>query len=153
MLENAENGIQSWLDLQCQLLVGTRQAVVLFGGPGIGPVLPAATWPKAVASSPALSNAAASALHQGRIVVRAKDSAPVAARQKGDIVAVPILRDKDLVGVVSVELEERSPSEQQVAAKMLARNTVWLNLLMRKNSGADDTPALAVVDLSGKLPE
>lgn len=147
MLKNAENGIQSWLDLQCQLLVGTRQAVVLLGDPGDGPVLPAATWPEGVISTPALSNAAASALHQRRIVVRAKESAPVAAGQKGDIVAVPILRDANLVGVVTVEFTQRSQSEQQVAAKTLARNTVWLDLLMHKKSTADDSPALAVVDL------
>jgi len=147
MLNNAANLIQSWLDLQCQLLVGSRRAIVLLGDPRAGPVLPAATWPDAAASTPGLSNAAASALQQRRIVVRAKDSAPEAAQQKGDIIAVPILREKELAGVVTVEFTARPQIEQRAAAKTLAQNTVWLELLMREKSAADDSPALAVVDL------
>ena len=152
MLKDAENVIQSWLDLQCQLLVGSRRAIVLLGDPGAGPLLTVATWPDAAASTPGLSNAAASALQQRRIIVRAKESAPEAAEQKGDIVAVPILRDKqqqerELLGVVAVELTERSQTAQREAAKTLAQNTVWLELLMREKSATDDLPALAVVDL------
>lgn len=152
MLKDAENVIQSWLDLQCQLLVGSLRAIVLLGDPGAGPVLTAATWPDAAASTPGLSNAAASTLQQRRITVRARESAPQAVEQKGDIIAVPILRDKqgqerELLGVVTVELTERPQIEQREAAKTLARNTLWLELLMREKSVADDSPALAVVDL------
>ena len=153
MDKDTEDVIQSWLDLQCQLLVGSQRAIVLLGDPGAGPVLPAATWPDVAAPTPGLSNAAASALQQRRIVVRAKDSAPEAARQEGDIVAVPILREQELVGVVAVELTGRPEIEQQAAAKTLARNTVWLELLMRNKPAADDSPALAVVDLVAQCVE
>ncbi|TDJ41897.1 MAG: efflux RND transporter periplasmic adaptor subunit [Gammaproteobacteria bacterium] len=147
MHKDAENVIQSWLDLQCQLLVGSRRAIVLLGDPGTGPVLPAATWPESEASTPGLSNAAASALQQRRIITRAKDSAPQAIQQQGDIVAVPILRDKELIGVVTVEFTGRTQVEQQAVAKTLAHNTVWLELLMREKPATDDSPALAVIDL------
>ena len=152
MLKDAENVIQSWLDLQCQLLVGSRRAIVLLGDPGAGPLLTVATWPDAAASTPGLSNAAASTLQQRRITVRARESAPQAVEQKGDIIAVPILRDRqgqerELLGVVTVELTERPQIEQREAAKTLARNTLWLELLMREKSVTDDSPALAVVDL------
>ena len=151
MHKDPENVIQSWLDLQCQLLVGAQRATVLLGDPGAGPVLPAATWPRSAASTPGLSNAAAAALQQRRIIVRAKDSAPQAIAQQGDIVAVPILREKlrehDLVGVAAIEFTARPQTGRQAAAKTLARNTVWLELLMRETPAADDSPALAVVDL------
>ena len=146
MLKDTENGIQAWLELQCELLGGLRQAVVLLGDPRSGPVLPAANWPDATTSSPGLSNAAASALQQRRIVVRAKESAPAAVRQEGDIAAVPILREQELVGVVAAEFTGRSHTVQK-AVKMLAQNTVWLELLMRGKTAADDSPARAVIDL------
>ena len=147
MLKDGNNVIQSWLELQCQLLTGSQRAVVLLGDPGAGPVLPAAVWPDATASTPGLSNAAAAALQRRRIVVRAKDSAPEAVRQQGDILAVPILREQTLIGVVTVEVSERQPSQQQAAAKALARNTVWLELLLREKPAADDSPLLTVIDL------
>lgn len=147
MLKDTENGIQAWLELQCQLIVGLRQAVVLLGDPRCGPVLPAANWPDATTSSPGLSNAAASALQQRRIVVRAKESAPAAVCQEGDIAAVPILRDQELVGVVAAEFTGGLQSQQQKTVKMLAQNTVWLELLMRSKTAADDSPARAVIDL------
>jgi multidrug resistance efflux pump len=147
MHKDAENVIQSWLDLQCQLLVGAQRATVLLGDPGAGPILPAATWPESAASTPGLSNAAASALRQRRIIVRPKDSAPHAIEQQGDVVAVPILRENELIGVVTIEFTERAQTAQQAVAKTLARNTVWLELLMRGSPAADDSPALAVIDL------
>jgi multidrug resistance efflux pump len=147
MHKDAENVIQSWLDLQCQLLVGAQRATVLLGDPGAGPILPAATWPESAASTPGLSNAAASALRQRRIIVRPKDSAPQAIEQQGDIVAVPILRENESIGVVTIEFTERAQTAQQAVVKTLARNTVWLELLMRGSPAADDSPALAVIDL------
>ena len=147
MQGDANNAIQSWLDLQCQLLVGLQRAIVVLGDPRAGAVTPAAQWPEGAPPTPALSNAAASALQQRRFVVRAKDSAPPAAQQQGDIIAVPILRDENLVGVVTVELSGRRESEQRAAAKLLAHNTVWLELLMRGHSATDESPALAIVDL------
>ena len=147
MLKDGNNLIQSWLELQCQLLVGLQRAVVLLGAPGGGSVLPAATWPDAAASTPALSNAAAASLQQQRIVVRDKDSAPKAAQQLGDIVAVPIFREKTVVGVVAAEITERPQTEQQAAARVLARNTVWLELLIREKPAEGGSPMLAVVDL------
>ncbi|MEE8243773.1 MAG: hypothetical protein V3R27_02155, partial [Pseudomonadales bacterium] len=146
MHDDTENAIQSWLDLQCQLLVGLRRAIVLVGDPGNGPVLPAASWPDARASTPGLSNAAAASLQQRRIVVRAKDSAPDALQQEGDIVAVPIWREETLVGVVTVEVTGREEKERQTTARTVARNTVWLELLMRSRPEANGS-ALAVVDL------
>ncbi len=147
MRDRAKNLIDSWLEVQSQLLVGSLRAIVLVGNPSAGPVMPAAVWPDTGASTPGLSNAAAAALQQRRIVVRAKDSAPAATRQRGDIVAAPILRDKDVIGVVAVEITARPQAEQRRAAKILALNTVWLELLMREGPARNDSHTLAVVDL------
>ena len=147
MRDRAKNLIDSWLEVQSQLLVGSLRAIVLVGNPDAGPVMPAAVWPDTGASTPGLSNAAASALQQRRIVVRAKGSAPAATRQRGDIVAAPIIRDKDVIGVAAVEITARPQAEQRRAAKILALNTVWLELLMREGPARNDSHTLAVVDL------
>ncbi len=80
MPNEASKVIDSWLMLQCKLLAGAVRSVALLGEPDQGPYRPVASWPKAAATTPGLSNAAASALHQRRIVVRDKESAPAAAK-------------------------------------------------------------------------
>lgn len=147
MPNEASKVINSWLMLQCKLLAGTVRSVALLGEPDQGPYRPVASWPKAAGTTPGLSNAAASALHQRRIVVRGKESAPEAAKQQGDIVACPISKDGALLGAVAVEITSRSRAEQQAAAASLAANSVWLQLLMHQQPGGDDSQPVAVVDL------
>jgi biotin carboxyl carrier protein len=147
MVNDTNNTIQSWLELQCRFVSGVIRAVVLFGDPDTGPFQPAAVCPEARASTAGLSNAAASALQKKSVVVRARESAPEALKQEGDIVAVPIIRDEQLIGVVAMEIRSRSPEQQRMAVRNIGANLTWLKLLMDDSATRDNSQALDVVDL------
>lgn len=147
MRNEVQNAIDSWLQLQCKLIPGSLRALVLLGEQGQGPYRTVAVWPDPSASTPSLNNAAASALRQRCQIVRAKESAPAAARQQGDVFASPVSRDGQLLGVVALEVTSGSEAARRSASKILEMNTAWLDLLLRQHSTQDVLDPVDIIDL------
>jgi len=139
--------IQSWLDLQCQMMTGAIRAVVLFPESGGSHYRQVAGWPSKAAATPSLSNAAASALQQEKIVLRDRASAPAAASQEGDIIACPLLRSGEIVGVVVVEATSREADHQQLLAETLRSGSSWLDLLLTDRASVSEYRLLSIVEI------
>ena len=139
--------IQSWLDLQCQMVAGAIRAVVLFPETGGTHYRPVAGWPSDVAATPALSNVAASALQQQKIILRAHDATAAASGQDGDIVACPLLRNGQICGVVAVEVASREAAQQHLLAEMLRSGSAWLDFLLTDRSSVSEYRLLSIVEI------
>lgn len=139
--------IQSWLDLQCQMVAGAIRAVVLFPETGGTHYRPVAGWPSDVAATPALSNVAASALQQQKIILRAHDATPAVSGQDGDIVACPLLRNGQICGVVAVEVASREAAQQHLLAEMLRSGSAWLDFLLTDRSSVSEYRLLSIVEI------
>lgn len=90
----------AWLTLQCSMIEGARQGVLVLGSPDTGPYVPSAVWPPGAIPSPVLAEVAGDSLAQRKALVVSKDSHRV--------VASPILVDGHLHGVVAVESDQTS---------------------------------------------
>jgi len=141
------NIILSWLQLQCQVLDGSIRAVVLAGESDHGPFRAVAQWPDPSAATPALANAATQAIRQRHTVLLARDPAAAAAQQTGDIVACPIVHADRVLGVVAVELGQRTETQQKAAVQALETNAAALELLLQPRVNDADPHPRAIIEL------
>jgi RND family efflux transporter MFP subunit len=158
MTTSSANMIIEWLQKQCQLIEGSVRAVVMLGDSDNGSFQPVAQWPgavggAAVSASPALSYAAAQAIRSRRLLLQERSAAPEQVQQVGDIIACPILREDQVVGVVAVEMNGRKKPEQQAAAKTLQTNIVALRALLDADVTAHDMYARNVIELVAAVIE
>ena len=61
--------VAAWLALQCRIIDGICQAVVVLGKPDRGPFIPVANWPEQMRGSPGLSAATERALAERRATI------------------------------------------------------------------------------------
>ncbi len=153
VIVEANNVIQSWLDLQCQMLGGVIRAVLLFSQQSSKQYQQRAAWPDDAASTATLSNAAALAIQRQQVVLVGQDQAPSAAQQKGDIVACPILQKNRLLGVIAIEVTSRDRASQQAVAQALQHGSIWLSAFMHHKPSTSDARLQAVFDLVAKSLE
>jgi len=145
--------IQSWLDLQCQIVTGVVRAAFLSPQQDGNQYQPRAVWPKGTTPTAALSNGAALAVHRQQFVVMAKDKAPSAARQEGDIIAYPLRQGTRLLGVVAIEVTSRDRSGQRVVANALQSGAISLAIFMQNNKSGSKDRLLPVVELVARSVE
>jgi RND family efflux transporter MFP subunit len=158
MTTASANMIIEWLQKQCQLIEGSVRAVVMLGDADNGSFQPVAQWPgavggAAVCASPALSYAAAQAIRSRRLLLQERSAAPAQVKQVGDIIACPILREEQVVGVVAVEMNGRKKPEQQAAARTLQTNIVALRALLDTDVTAQDVHARNVIEMVAAVIE
>ncbi len=86
---------QSWLALQCSMIEGAIQGVLVLGPPEAGPFVPKSLWPAGQPPGPLLADVAGRTLEarQAQIV----QDEPVA------VVSCPLVLDGELHGLVAVE--------------------------------------------------
>ena len=92
---SADDYYAAWLALQCTLVDGIARGVLVLGAPGVGPYAPVSVWPAGENPSHELAEAAGRALETHAAVA---SLGPAAA-----VVAVPIMIDGQLHGVVALE--------------------------------------------------
>jgi RND family efflux transporter MFP subunit len=92
-----EEFCQSWLELQCRILSGVSDALVVLQKPGIETFAPVAFWPEARRERPQLSQVIERALREGRGLVE--------PRRGAYHMAYPVRVDDKVRGVVGLELD------------------------------------------------
>ncbi len=128
------------------MVAGAMRAVVLFPEADGSHFRPVAAWPNGVAATAALSNAAASALQQQKIVLRSRAAAPAATDQEGDIVACPLLRGGQIHGVIAVEAACSQAEHQQHLAETLRSGSAWLAFLLTDRSSVAEVRLMSIVE-------
>lgn len=132
----------AWLDLQCRLLGGVGQAVVVFGD-GEGGFVPLAYWPEGASGTPALAAVAELAIAQKRGAVRQHQAESGCGAFRFDALAYPLMLGGVLHGVVAVEVAHESDAQLQVEMRLLQWGCAWWH--RRLHTDAPQQSELATV--------
>ena len=148
----------SWLVIQCQVIGGVSDGVVVLQKPGTKAFAPVAFFPE---NSPRdrtrLAEVGERALKEGRGVVQPKEQsddpdAPGARYQ----MAYPIRLDGEVRGVVGVDIEWRAEAQLQEAMRQLQWGSGWLEVLLRRHADPKEAARLQLklsLDLVSRLLE
>lgn len=127
---------QSWLTLQCLMIQGCTDAVVVLQKTGAQTFVPAAFWPVDEARDRShLAEVTERALREGRAVASSRQipPAPDASRtQSRHQIAFPIKIEGNLRGVVTVEVDQRVPAQLEGVMRQLQWGAGWLEVMLRR---------------------
>jgi len=134
-----EEFCRDWLALQCRVVDGVSDAVVVLGSPEKGRFAPVATWPRGKPVNRQLGECAERALSERRHLVVRRD--PPASSVAGDgeptfQIAVPIQVAQRLHGVVALDVGRRSESQLHEIVNRLSNGSAWLEGLLARSSDA-----------------
>ena len=130
---------QSWLEQQCQSIRGVSGGLVLLGVNEGDAATPVACWPEGSAPSGQLNTAARQAL---------KIKRPVTLEQPGaSIVACPLLGKGRAMGVVAVEIGDKSTMQQQDVMGLLKLGSTLFELLLEQQHSESRAQLKTVLEL------
>ncbi|NRB39415.1 MAG: HlyD family efflux transporter periplasmic adaptor subunit [Pseudomonadales bacterium] len=135
---------QSWLDMNCQFIKGTKSAVVLLGTPDVGPFELMASWPHHQAVSSELVQLA-------NILLESNKQAAIS--QDGDmpdssVIMCPILVGGHCFGAITLLIEGSSKELRSRVCQLLGWGCEWFAKLAqeRKNYRQQDSRLLGFVE-------
>ena len=150
--ETNEAFCAAWLALQCRLIGGVTQGVVVLGEPDKGPYVPAAYWPPGRGGAPGLAAIAEKAMAERRGVIgEGAEGADVVVT--GDTVteakvshlAYPFVIDDRLYGVVAVTMGAETKRRVQSAARQLQWGAAWVEAMFRRQKSMGEEAVIARV--------
>lgn len=148
---NRDDFVAAWLPLQARLLRGAQVGVLILGEAEKGPFMPAGVYPPRAAVSPDLSIAAETALDERKGVVR--DQPAGERNAASQCVALPIIIDDELHGVVAFELEPRGTEALSEAGRRLQWGIAWIEVLVRRKALLPNAQLIAVLDIAASVME
>lgn len=143
---NPEDFCQSWLELQCRVITGVGDAVVVLQKPGIETFAPLAFWPEGRRERAQLTHIIERALREGRGLLEPRASGPasVLPHRPDYQMAYPVRIDGKVRGVVGVELSWRDEAGLQAAMRQLQWGAGWLEVLLRRYADPMEAARLRV---------
>jgi RND family efflux transporter MFP subunit len=132
--ETPEDFTRAWLALVCRFITGANRGVVVLGEPEVGPFAPAAYWPEESGEGNDLTTAAEHAMAQRQAVVLGQ--AEGADEEGKRSVALPLLVDEQLFGVVAVALGDGGHVRR--AMRQLQWGAAWIEVLLRREQSRSD---------------
>ncbi len=127
---------QSWLALQCKMIVGASRGLIALGAPDRGPYQPAAYWPEGRRSTPELSAAARRALSEKKGVMQGMEQPRPTEAAPVNRIACPLLVNGQLFGVVAIEMSDRPEPQQRAVLQLLQWSSAWLEVLFNQQAFA-----------------
>lgn len=135
----------AWLALQAIYLPALRTAVLIVGEPDVGPFAPVGVYPAHASIGADLSIAAEAALGGRKGVARERAATE---RDEGTrCVAVPLLIDGRLHGVVAVELASTGRESLAEVGRRLQWGKAWIEVQVRRGSFLPDQQTTEILDL------
>jgi len=119
----ADNFSAAWLALQCSMLGGATQGVVVLGNPDTGPYAPVGYWPAGSSPSPLLAEIAERTLRERRTAI-VTDGTRAA-------VSSPVQVDGHLHGVAAIETTLQNEDALKEAVQQLQWGCFGLEAMLR----------------------
>ena len=148
---NREDFAATWLQLQARTLQHARTGVLILGAADKGPYAPVGVFPPRTALSADLSVTAETALADRKGVL--SDRAAGERSEAAQCIAMPILLDEQLHGVVAFQLEPRSPEALSEAARRLQWGVAWVEVLIRRGSLLPNRQLVDILDTVAAVME
>jgi len=133
-----EEFCRGWLAMQCRLVDGVSDAVVVLGSPEGGRFAPVATWPQGKKSiGKELGQSAEKALSERRSLVVKRDLSPDGSDdgKSGYHVAFPLQVHDRLHGVVALDVGAREEEQINDIVGKLSNGSAWLEGLLARSAG------------------
>jgi len=145
---------RAWLALQCALIPGAVQGVLILAQEGGGGYAPVARWPEQGEEDPVgLAEISERALEEqcGLILELGSETGGTLFQPPRYGAAYPVLVDEELLGVVAVDVAAETEEDLARAMTHLQWGVSWLEVLVRRRRMKEDAAALerlrAAVDL------
>ena len=135
--------LQSWLAIQCKMITGVTQALVLFGASDRNPVL-FGSWPIDARGTEELKEIADTVLTQKTTIIRPSNHSGAAEFEVNCMIACPLLNDGELKGAVVVEMTSRSAEQQETVRKLLQWGALWLQFADQQRKAKSSDQLLTV---------
>lgn len=141
------NVLHRWLPLQCRIIGGSTNAVILTGQPDQGPYTEVMHWPAEYAGAAELSRVVQAALRSKQTILKTRNAEMQGTGEPRDALACPLVFDDRLHGVVAFDMPHRSQTLQRVAVQQVRAGVIWLETMLGlENATATDQRA-HLVDL------
>ena len=139
--------LHTWLFQQCQILPGSRHAVLLTGPPDEGPYNQALYWPEGHSDISNLNRVIQAVLRSKQAVIKTRNHSIEDTGEPLDAMACPIFLHGELIGVIAFEMTNRSPAMQQAAVQQVQTGLKWLETMLLMNAAATKEQLATLVDL------
>ena len=153
---SAEEFCSSWLGIQCQLIGGVSDGVVVLQKPGGTGFVPVAFHPENPTDRGKLAEVTERALKERQGVVLRLGAAAANDDAVRCQLASPVQLDGELRGVVGLELDARPEPQVRLAMRELQWGSGWLEVLLRRHAAPQDVARLRLklaLDLVSALLE
>ncbi|MDX2494935.1 MAG: HlyD family efflux transporter periplasmic adaptor subunit [Desulfuromusa sp.] len=139
--------LQNWLYQQCQILPGSRRAVLLTGPPDEGPYSRAFFWPDGQSNIPTLKRLVDAVLRSKQSVIKTRNNTTETTGEPLDAMACPVFLQEKLIGIVAIEMTTRSKPMQQAAIQQVQIGIKWLETMIQMNSSTSKEQLVTLIDL------
>lgn len=139
--------LQNWLYQLCQILPGSRCAVLLTGPPDEGPYNRAYFWPDGQSQIPTLKRLVDAVLRSKQSVIKTRNNTTETTGEPLDAMACPVFFQEKLIGIVAIEMTTRSKPMQQAAIQQVQIGIKWLETMIQMNSSSSKEQLVTLIDL------
>jgi multidrug resistance efflux pump/putative methionine-R-sulfoxide reductase with GAF domain len=137
---------QSWLEQQCRSIPGVSGGLVLLAVDNGDDASPVACWPEGSTPSGQLAAAARQAMRRGRPVMLGQKTAGE-DEASASTIAYPLLSGERAIGVVAVEVSERSSIRQQDVMGLLKLGSTLFEMLLAQQHAENRSQLKTVLEL------
>ena len=153
--QSPEEFCASWLLIQCEVIGGVSDGVVLLQAPGASEFVPVGFFPEAPHDRTYLAEISERALKEGRGVVLPREPAqgPAEAQPRYQL-GYPIRVDGNVRAAVGMEIDWRPDAQLQAAMRELQWGSGWLEVLLRRHADPGEAAQLRLklaLELVGTL--
>ncbi|MDH5190905.1 MAG: efflux RND transporter periplasmic adaptor subunit [Gammaproteobacteria bacterium] len=141
-----ENLAQTWLSLQCRMIAGVTQGVLVLDTNNDGSFRHTTHWPKGSIPTPELLSVIQSAIKQKNVVCQDIDAQKSASKQHCDLIASPLLINNQLIGVVGIEIHKQLEAKKQTVIQMLKWGTTWLEIMLHQQGGSNNALLASAIE-------
>lgn len=134
-----ENLAQTWLSLQCRMITGVTEGVLVLDANNEGTFEHTTHWPKGSIPTPELLSVIKTAIEQKNVVSQDIDAQKSASQQNCDLIASPLLVNKQLIGVVGIEIHKLPEAKKQTVIQMLKWGTTWLEIMLHQQGSSTNS--------------
>jgi RND family efflux transporter MFP subunit len=127
-----EEFCQSWLELQCRLISGVNDALVVLQKPGVETFAPLAFWPEGRRERRELGQIIERVLREGRGLLEPRAALGEPFDKRNYLMAYPVRVDGQIRGVVGIDVAWRDDGQLQIAMRQLQWGAGWLEVLLRR---------------------
>ncbi|MEH6628454.1 MAG: HlyD family efflux transporter periplasmic adaptor subunit [Motiliproteus sp.] len=144
---STESYASAWLTLQCQLIEGVKQGVVVLGEAEVGPFVPVAHWPSDTDTSFEMTVIAELAMSERKGSVRRNKAISESTPNASVSLAYPLLVDEQLCGVVALQTSSLSQAKLRAVMRQLQWGCAWLEVLVRQKTLTPKARLAAALEL------